>query len=375
MKCDGQARDILLHSFDVLLSDLRRCPVDSLVRITNLGCNHVFIVSRGSTFTTPESYKYIERLAKVMPVDLEPTEEKKTFQTTTPFELLDSVLRVLTLGQIQRELSVTNSQESEELSSQVLKFSATHEKMLSVQSKRRRLAELNHIIEFEEKCVREKELHIREVRKDLMLQSRRLCEILDAVRQWAAQQALDDETIAKKSMAVGDIEKRIELRRTKMVSQLLNVYPVEIDETAKSRRVAIRGVSVANVENEEAISAALGYVTHIVILLSKYLNINLRYKPGFQASRSFIDDEVSLAQQRYPLFLRGGEKEKLGSLRLYCDLRQIMSVRNVSMAGNRREQKDVDLESPISYEDILTCVQLFFEKETNHGTIQGSMPF
>eukprot|EP00475_Leptophrys_vorax_P044338 TRINITY_DN8854_c0_g1_i4.p1 TRINITY_DN8854_c0_g1~~TRINITY_DN8854_c0_g1_i4.p1 ORF type:complete len:194 (-),score=12.51 TRINITY_DN8854_c0_g1_i4:35-616(-) len=113
MKCDGQARDILLHSFDVLLSDLRRCPVDSLVRITNLGCNHVFIVSRGSTFTTPESYKYIERLAKVMPVDLEPTEEKKTFQTTTPFELLDSVLRVLTLGQIQRELSVTNSQESE----------------------------------------------------------------------------------------------------------------------------------------------------------------------------------------------------------------------------------------------------------------------
>jgi hypothetical protein len=106
------------------------------------------------------------------------------------------------------------------------------------------------------------------------------------------------------------------------------------------------------------------------------LQINLKYKPGFQASRSFIDDEVSVNQQRYPLFLKGGEKEKMGSLKLYADLRQIMQFRNINMPS-KRDLKEIDLETPISYEDILLCVQLFFEKETNvgAGSQTMSMPF
>jgi hypothetical protein len=47
-------------------------------------------------------------------------------------------------------------------------------------------------------------------------------------------------------MVVGDLERKIELRRIKMLSQLIRIYPVEVEEAAKGKRVAIRGVSVGN---------------------------------------------------------------------------------------------------------------------------------
>jgi hypothetical protein len=106
----------------------------------------------------------------------------------------------------------------------------------------------------------------------------------------------------------------------------------------------------------------------------------LRYKPYFQASRSFIGDEISVSQVRYPLFLKGSEKEKLGAIRLYYDLRQvffhfssyflaevtfqIMNVRSISMP---RKEKD-EAETPISYEEILLCLQVFFEKELSFSS-------
>jgi NAD-dependent SIR2 family protein deacetylase len=59
------------------------------------------------------------------------------------------------LGQIQRELFVTNAQDSEQLSNQVSKFSTTHEKYLTVQAKKRRLQELTQLIDNEEKLLKE----------------------------------------------------------------------------------------------------------------------------------------------------------------------------------------------------------------------------
>lgn len=45
--------------------------------------------------------------------------------------------------------------------------------------------------------------------------------------------------------------------------------------------------------NDEQVSTALGYVVHLLLLVSKYLEVPLRYQLLFFASRSLIKDPVA----------------------------------------------------------------------------------
>ncbi|ETN21170.1 hypothetical protein PPTG_01440 [Phytophthora nicotianae INRA-310] len=58
------------------------------------------------------------------------------------------------------------------------------------------------------------------------------------------------------------------------------------------------------------ISTALGYIAHLVFMLSKYLQVNLRYRVVPYSSRSFLKDEINDPQGEYPLYRRGVERER-----------------------------------------------------------------
>eukprot|EP00968_Pinguiococcus_pyrenoidosus_P015575 scaffold1439_cov282-Pinguiococcus_pyrenoidosus.AAC.11 len=58
---------------------------------------------------------------------------------------------------------------------------------------------------------------------------------------------------------------------------------------------AIRGLELPkdlSGKDDEHISSALGYAAHLVLMLSKYLAVPLRYQILYYSSRSAIRDEV-----------------------------------------------------------------------------------
>ena len=78
---------------------------------------------------------------------------------------------------------------------------------------------------------------------------------------------------------------------------------------------AIRGLDLPynyEAKDDEVVSSALGYVTHLMLMLSKYLQIPLRYQLVYSASRSAVRDRVAPGRETpsptsniYPLYRRG----------------------------------------------------------------------
>ncbi|TYZ60140.1 hypothetical protein PybrP1_005887 [[Pythium] brassicae (nom. inval.)] len=75
---------------------------------------------------------------------------------------------------------------------------------------------------------------------------------------------------------------KIRSRQAMLVKQLSAVYPIEYEGAGEYK---IRGIKITNSDltgggrtDEEMISTALGYIAHLVFMLSKYLQVNLRYR-------------------------------------------------------------------------------------------------
>ncbi|RLN51074.1 hypothetical protein BBJ28_00000751 [Nothophytophthora sp. Chile5] len=107
---------------------------------------------------------------------------------------------------------------------------------------------------------------------------------------------------------------KIRSRQAMLVKQLGAVYPIEY---VGAGEYSIRGIRIANSDltgggkaDEEMISTALGYIAHLVFMLSKYLQVNLRYRVVPYSSRSFLKDEINDPQGEYPLYKKGVEKDR-----------------------------------------------------------------
>jgi hypothetical protein len=100
-------------------------------------------------------------------------------------------------------------------------------------------------------------------------------------------------------------------------------------------RWAIRGLELppldCPVKDEEQLATVLGYVTHVVLLLSKYQQINLRYQLLYYSSRSMVrDPTASGAQnQNLPLYRTNAEPERFKKAVLWLakDIEQILMIK------------------------------------------------
>jgi Vacuolar sorting 38 and autophagy-related subunit 14 len=154
--------------------------------------------------------------------------------------------------------------------------------------------------------------------------------------------------IQKQSEQLEHDEFRKEAQCIKLVRELGAIYPISVvdgrEESGKngigsgggeSRRYLIRGLEIPidlynNSTNvvEEEISAALGFCCHLVVMLSKYLGVPLRYRIFCNSSRSAIRQGTII----YPLFTaRVVEREQLerGMLLLYANVDCILQTRGI----------------------------------------------
>lgn len=124
-------------------------------------------------------------------------------------------------------------------------------------------------------------------------------------------------------------------RKVKLLSELQSIYPIELSEEGI---YAIRGIELpidTNSKDDEQISSAIGYLVHLIILTSKYLEISLRYPLLFHASRSWIRDPITGTAM--PLYKRGQDREKFenGFLWLQRDCQQVLASRNINYDKTR----------------------------------------
>ena len=125
------------------------------------------------------------------------------------------------------------------------------------------------------------------------------------------------------------------LRTSELVSELFSIYPITKLPDGPNT-CSIRGIHLPNSDydnlpaaEEEKVAVGLGYVAHIVYMLSHFYNVTLRYPVKPMGSRASICDEIIhqsnkveeyvpytsrhlaslLTYSRSPLYLKGVEKQ------------------------------------------------------------------
>lgn len=115
------------------------------------------------------------------------------------------------------------------------------------------------------------------------------------------------------------VRSQLNVRRKQLISEMTLIYPINPHPKVQGDFV-ICGIHLPDSEklnnvDEISVSVALGYVCHVLIVMSKLLDVPLRYSIRFAGSRSQIYDHLheSLPEpdRLLPLFTKKSGKEKV----------------------------------------------------------------
>jgi hypothetical protein len=128
-----------------------------------------------------------------------------------------------------------------------------------------------------------------------------------------------------------DLDTITEVQRIKLMKELRSIYPIQCKP---EQHYFIRGIELPSdlhvgLVTEDEISAALGYICHSLVMMSKYLSIPLRYRIVCNSSRSAVQEDGSTI---LPLFQsRVVERDFLerGMLLLGRNVEKLAKSRNV----------------------------------------------
>ncbi|RKF56286.1 UV radiation resistance-associated gene protein [Erysiphe neolycopersici] len=131
-------------------------------------------------------------------------------------------------------------------------------------------------------------------------------------------------------------------QRRRICEELHTIYPID-PILHKPLLFTICGLPLPNSffddSDEETVSAALGYVAHIVDLLQYYLSIPLPYPISPYGSRAIIKDFISIIQDKqrtFPLYIKG-------AVRFRFDYGVFLLNKNIEWLAKRQGLKIIDI--------------------------------
>ncbi|CAI5736310.1 unnamed protein product [Peronospora destructor] len=302
--------DILNLSFGV--RELEPLPVP-LTDLTNLPLNTCLFEFSSHTYVHRE---VLELLCEKGVIAVKHSRRKGSAIPLKDYSLhggVDALEQTLTTKQKITELTITNAELKERIRNRLLhsqqritreqQYTTLEERVrvarARVAEKRHILARLKAVMEDERRTF-ETDIHI--------------AKALVSTMQMTMRYKEERQSILERRCEVLRAAHKIRSRQAMLVKQLGTVYPIEY---VGAGEYSIRGIRIANSDltgggraDEEMISTALGYIAHLVFMLSKYLQVNLRYRVVPYSSRSFLKDEINDPQGEYPLYKKGVEKDR-----------------------------------------------------------------
>jgi len=178
--------------------------------------------------------------------------------------------------------------------------------------------------------------------------------LLGAKQQLGNQEA---KVLDKEKDSLRTLKEPYEFRRWYLVSQIRTIYTIQQSQDGKS--LSVNGFKLPNSDftgcDEEQIATALGYVSHILYLAAKYLEVPLRYPMIPMCSRSMILDEISQqTSPKFPLYSRGVDRTRFeyAVFLLNKNLEQLLNSQGLEI---------------ISLRHTLPNVQILLSKENNNN--------
>eukprot|EP01035_Chromulina_nebulosa_P017769 gene17769-23371_t len=128
----------------------------------------------------------------------------------------------------------------------------------------------------------------------------------------------------------------LEAKQLKLLNELQSIYPITCSTVNTTELYSIRGIELPydliNQRDDEQLSSGLGYIVHLLLLASKYLEIPLRYQLFYYASRSMIRDPITGIGQALPLYRKNNDRERFERAVIWLkkDIEQLLSSRGLN---------------------------------------------
>lgn len=129
----------------------------------------------------------------------------------------------------------------------------------------------------------------------------------------------------------------LEAQRIKLIRELRTIYPISIIDHDPPKYL-VRGLELptdlqTSTVTEDEISAALGFICHLVCQIQKYLSIQFRYRIFCNSSRSAIQQGTII----YPLFIaRVVEREQVDRGMLLLDANVNCVLKTLRIEFNKK---------------------------------------
>eukprot|EP00026_Physarum_polycephalum_P005331 Phypoly_transcript_05363.p1 GENE.Phypoly_transcript_05363~~Phypoly_transcript_05363.p1 ORF type:complete len:615 (+),score=107.27 Phypoly_transcript_05363:79-1923(+) len=190
---------------------------------------------------------------------------------------------------------------------------------------------------------------LKATRSELLPRSRTLARaqvaLLGAKQQLSNQEA---RALEKEKDILRALKESYEFRRWYLVSQIRTIYTIQQSQDGKS--LSVNGFKLPNSDftgcDEEQIATALGYVSHILYLAAKYLEVPLRYPMIPMCSRSMILDEISQqTSPKFPLYSRGVDRTRFeyAVFLLNKNLEQLLNSQGLEIISLRHTLPNVQI--------------------------------
>jgi hypothetical protein len=192
---------------------------------------------------------------------------------------------------------------------------AKQKKQRQAKQKTSRIKEMQDELKSEMALLTEEKIAVQKKREDLLTKGHALKEQhekLSALQSIVFNSKKDLNQLA--SSHLPEIQRQLRGRRRIIMYDLSCLYPITGPDPAR-RQFYIRDLALPDSSfvssNDEVISTALGYVTHLMLLASKYLAVPLPFRLIYGSSRSKISDDSAIeGVMTYPLFLKGVDETR-----------------------------------------------------------------